>query len=672
MKAVALAISLLIVAVFFAACESNPLDPAVDYGKIETENPTTPVNKSVSSAGGKVEVELDNGEDLVIEVPRGTFPSSSTFTVSTATVTSHNLPDDYRAASPLITIDHGGGFGDEIMHLTIPIELAEGEFACAFFYDDQTGELELIPPVGLSSDRIEVATRHFDGSTFRTTSSITKSLGPRVQNGGETAAKIIVYATTTDLFNIDVDTKFMPGVDDFEFTNLGSIITPAGNCVGESIASMYYFTNIKPVDNQPLFHRYDEIKASHVEFDNPLGIKLASVLQERHNGFNGNEWVEDFSQKVWSWDADELHFKAAAMALSVGLDQGGKKPVQLWVLNTQSFKGHAVVAYKIARKDIHVADPNDPGGTSRKVEYTNGFVPYISRQRAGTPPLPFDRIRVIANWALISKRQTKAFWQQVNDGTIGDRDFPPLEVLYLNHQTGTYEPFTSEVSVPNSLSLNVRCEGCPQTRFGIEAWDMNGQSLGYDENSLEINTEPGKTRIGVAVTGFVNGKEEFMEYVSAEVEDRGDIRFSCEVNSVTAEVSADEDRVASFGRSFAEGTWINNQYFVREETDIGGGRKHVWRVIVIPNAAFTALDRCFVQEFELNVDQSEVGIQSYTIQDMPLDLGVDPNSADILTFTATGSSVCTYLSIGYYDRQRIRNTACSGSSSLVIKLPNNK
>ncbi len=63
--------------------------------------------------------------------------------------------------TPLITIENGRDFANEPMTLEVPIEKDDDEFAMAFYYDTETGELEGIPTVELENDHITIVTCHF-------------------------------------------------------------------------------------------------------------------------------------------------------------------------------------------------------------------------------------------------------------------------------------------------------------------------------------------------------------------------------------------------------------------------------------------------------------------------------------------------------------------------------
>jgi len=56
----------------------------------------------------------------------------------------------------------------------------------------------------------------------------------------------------------DIDSGFRPGIDDWEFTNYGSYITPDGECEGQSLTALWYY------DTSPMVKIYASMAATTI------------------------------------------------------------------------------------------------------------------------------------------------------------------------------------------------------------------------------------------------------------------------------------------------------------------------------------------------------------------------------------------------------------------------
>ncbi|MDO8531772.1 MAG: hypothetical protein Q7T26_06350, partial [Dehalococcoidia bacterium] len=121
-------------------------------GKISVGQTVTVASTEVPPAGGQIEYTRpgDSVNGLKVTVPANAYPDKRTFKVSYAPVTGATFKD-FKAVSPLITVDNGGAYSNEMMKMTVPVKLAPGEFAMGFLYDDKTGKLEGLPLLAMSA-----------------------------------------------------------------------------------------------------------------------------------------------------------------------------------------------------------------------------------------------------------------------------------------------------------------------------------------------------------------------------------------------------------------------------------------------------------------------------------------------------------------------------------------
>lgn len=203
-----------IIVIIFKTAESK--SKGLRLGSAVTIGTTT-----IGSEGGVITVESPGSviDGMTLSVPAGAYAADNTYTVSETEIKSHKFGPLFDPITPLITIDNGHGFSDIPMTLTVPIQLAEDEFAMAFFYDADTKTLEGIPTTKLTSSSLTLMTSHFSDVII---------------------AKVKKLMLQKAVMNNEAETNFMPGKDDFHAANYGSSVFPGGHCGGQSIAMMHF------------------------------------------------------------------------------------------------------------------------------------------------------------------------------------------------------------------------------------------------------------------------------------------------------------------------------------------------------------------------------------------------------------------------------------------------
>ncbi|TNF09894.1 MAG: hypothetical protein EP317_00025 [Bacillota bacterium] len=398
-------------------------DPSVEPPLLDLGDPVAELEQNVPSTGAVLSVdELSSpifGFEMV--VPFGAYDELTPFEITTQTIESHDLGDTFTPITPLINIDNGHTFSNEPLTLTIPVEIEEGEFAMGFYYDVETNRLEGIPMKNLTSTEITLYTNHF--------SSIVVS-----------KISIDELLKLTNVTNQYVDTGFMPGVDDWQFTNYGSFLAPGGHCAGQVLTMSWYYHTQKIGEGEPaLYNRFDNVGFEATEAfmeDDNLGYRFASVIQNLLD-FSSEDFYDYLS---FAGDDKQLIYFAFSYAMVVT-----NKP-QLMAIYARNesgdiISGHAIMAYKMQGYDIYVADPNYPGQTNRKVHFNTSpgvyeFDPYSSGANAQAildeGALLYDDIFYIGESALIDYERIEEEYNKLLEGTIGDEYFPTLEASFLS------------------------------------------------------------------------------------------------------------------------------------------------------------------------------------------------------------------------------------------------
>ncbi len=366
---------------------------------------------SIDPTGGRLAVEgaeLLNG--LSIDVPAGAYERAARFRLSARPIEGHRFGPTVSPITPLIQVDNGHGFAAEPMRIEIPIALQPGQFAMAFFYDEIAGTLEGLPTAELAADRIAVLTSHF--------SSLFVS---------------VIDAAALEAMG-DVDTGFLPGVDDWQFPNHGSIVAPGGHCAGQSITAMWYYDQQRLAARAPtLYGLYDNNARAHgtpqLWQDDAWGYRFASSA---HKAIDWGNSSAKITRSLGRYD-DRLTLYSFVYAMQLTgepqyVSVGRYVPDPQDAAKTRR-EGHALIAYKFEGGKLYVADPNYPGQAGRSIPFADGrFKPYASGANVAeieaAGPKDFTEIRYLAKSALIDWNKIDTLYKAMLKGKAGEGLFP--------------------------------------------------------------------------------------------------------------------------------------------------------------------------------------------------------------------------------------------------------
>lgn len=385
-----------------------------DSGNLKFGKKQSLASEKVTSLGSEITFDTgsSDGRQAVLQVPGKAYEEETTFKISSREVEENNLGEHFNPITPLLTIDNGHKSASGLMLLTIPISIAEDEFAMAFFYDRKTGLLEALPLVKLTTKELTVATEHFSDV-------------------------VVSKIEESELKGIDIDTGFEPGYDDWQFPNKGSLIAPSGHCAGQSITAMWYYVEKhKAASERKLYGRYDnnDFGMGTIDFweDDSWGYRFASTIQRK-------AWAERLFDvfKALNLISDRYIFYAFAYSMLLT-----KNPqfvvIYRFDADGEIAGGHAIIAYKIKDNVIFVADPNKPGIANRKIvfnEKTNKFEPYSSAANATDlaagkgykyPSINYMAVSAMIGWDMVGRE-----YQNLLDKKAGDDVFPAYKIELL-------------------------------------------------------------------------------------------------------------------------------------------------------------------------------------------------------------------------------------------------
>ncbi|MDO8530708.1 MAG: hypothetical protein Q7T26_00855 [Dehalococcoidia bacterium] len=448
-------------------------------GKITVGQTVTVASTEVPPAGGQIEYTRpgDSVNGLKVTVPANAYPDKRAFKVSYAPVIGVTFKD-FKAASPLITVDNGGGYSGEMMRLTVPVTLAPGEFAMGFLYDDKTGKLEGLPLLAMSASSVTVGTYHY--------------------------SNVIISVIDSIPLKKDIDSGFRPGIDDWQFVNRGSYIEPGGHCAGQALTALWYYVTQPDGKDLTLYDRYDNNRLTpatpEIWEDDSYGYRFASVIQK---DINWDSFANKLQENLAGVD-DELTFKAFAYSMQLT-----GEPQEVGLFSSKG-GGHDMIGYCIKDNQIYIADPNYPGDNDRRIEFVNGkFKPYNSGAnekeiKAGRGKA-YETIQYAAktatvDWSLIARR-----WAEVKSGTIGNDRFPKYTLGYVD-KDGNVQPLNNGTVIAISpVRIGNLEEGI---RIAIY---RDGQKLNPDASG-RFTLVPGDNKLGFAVYGKVGKDWEYVDF----------------------------------------------------------------------------------------------------------------------------------------------------------------
>jgi hypothetical protein len=451
----------------------------------------------VGPAGGTINVTEGPISGFQIEVAPGAFAESKTVTVSSAPVTEHSLGADFNPISPMIRVDYGGGYAAEPMLVRVPVRVPAGHFGMGFYYDEDTGEVEGIPVAGITDSAVVLLARHFSGASLR-------DAGKNGLRSADTFADILVASVAADKLYNAQDSGFRPGIDDWEFPNFGSYISPGGHCTGQSLTALWYYSARKlGAAEPPLYNRFSTF--SGMWYDNRDGYRFASVVQEDFDNTKVRNWAARFdSVGTTRFQHDELHYLAFAYSIHLS-----RKPQLIFADNSSS--AHAMIVYRTDNRLMSIADPNFPSTSDHFVALTESgsFQPYESRPTADAPLTVYPKISYMAKTAVMSFEEMATRYNDMQRHTIGDYPpnvFPPVDLMWLD---GTDWRVLADTlaSDADTLTLIARCQTCGvvtdgnKTRF-LQV-DANGAFLSppYLAGTMRVPLAAGDSRLYFVIVG---------------------------------------------------------------------------------------------------------------------------------------------------------------------------
>ncbi len=416
------------IAFFIAACLiTAACDSIVENYGIEKNGDFVEIGSGTISTGNhgiNVTSEQSDFNGLEIYVNEGYSGPDVEFEIYAGDLPGSFQNNSFIPVDEILRIKNGGEFSNNTFFIQIPVTSSENEMPVAFAYNETTESLEPLAVVDYDNSSITIAARSFIQTTF--SSDLKTSYTTEIMDYASIIVGTIAVSTIEN--NSTIMSDFIPGKDDWEFDNNGSIMEPGGNCAGMVLSSLFYYDFKEWANQVELSSLYD--REEQLWEDNTLGIRLVSEVQKETGSIAvAGIWNDFFNRKPYAAPGDfydEYHKIAYNNAIAQLLVT--KRPIytEVWPKNTLT-DGHAVLIIGINRQDsvLYIADPNFEGATRTAEIKPDGYFDYISGINAREADnILYERFiclgfQQMANWKLLAD-----LWRQLDQGTIGDQRFP--------------------------------------------------------------------------------------------------------------------------------------------------------------------------------------------------------------------------------------------------------
>jgi len=477
-------------------------------------------NAPIGPSGGTVTVDRDGSplDGLRVILPQGAFAGTTSWTVTELREVRPVFPAGLTQVGPGIRIRNGQGFAEHPFIVQLPVRVGPGQVAAAMMRDPESGRLEVLPLIHRTDTSVSVLTQHLSANQMLLPASAGGLGASGGVSGAPTAGEVEVFTVAAALADLNgtLTTNFLPGRDDWEFANNGSVLTPGGYCTGATLSAIHHLY-ARTAQRGTLSGLYDSV-STH-EYDNPRGVRLASVIQRDSRAETAAALQRQELDQYVLTSGGTLLTNATSWVemqltnLAVAMKAGGP---QLLAIMPDIGTGHALVAYQMTWLTqsglVGVSDPNYPGATNRAIQFQQHVItPYDGSDRQGGAPKEYTRLFHLGISALMPLGQLDGLWQAFDAGTIGDGRFPDMIAEYLDPVGTVWRPLTDTVeTASDGLTFRTRCPNCPKFRPNgsnpadralTSIWTDQGSALGQDlsdaAEGLEMTVQDGTHRYGL-------------------------------------------------------------------------------------------------------------------------------------------------------------------------------
>jgi len=442
--------------------------------------------QTVPPTGADIIVDApdDPLDGLQIHLLADAYGEDKDFTISSTPIIGHSGNPNFNPVTPLITIQNGGEYSEKPMAMKIPVTIEEGYHYMAFFYDETTGRLEGMPELAHDENSLTVATNHFSNVVVN-----------RV-------------ALAREFIEGTFDSGFRVGIDNWNFYNDGSYVSPGGICSGMSVTALFYYTMKKVIlGEKDLFKSFlgeDPLD----DRDDEDAIKFASMVQYWQTYYPEDPW------DVWEALNESKPSHVWSYFMFIHAIKVTQQPQYMVIYPVMGGDSHAVIAYKKEGDGFLIADPNDKTDATAKIGFTwlaedpvetpiGGWTPFYAQWDTSSEPIQFGHAYYFGHSAIVSWDELEDLYARLEDGTAGDTTFPEYTLTITDQDENSDEFETTLTGGYNAqhgiIKLSVSADPEVFNPY-LTVVQANGLGELEDTEEVEIHLATGINRIGVYIT----------------------------------------------------------------------------------------------------------------------------------------------------------------------------
>ncbi len=496
------------------------LSPAV-FTATSRIPPNLAADTTIGSGGGVI-TYLKSGDPLNglrLTIPAGAYPGSGRWTIEILPpVASPNPRFRY---GPRVSIRTDQGIAKQPLRLRIPVPNGSNATSAVFIEDPATGITDALAPISQNATTITVAAwafspSYYAGASLRGGASLRAGSAAHVTESPVTITA--VTADQSDIASAETFTGFSPGLDDWEFPNYGSYLTPDGQGGGHAISEIFYYNSIRPVLGR-LTRRFRIFApaAASVWGANPQGYRVAALgeLDEQWATIQRNVQAlpPPVNTAVTTFDEMQLDL----LAIMFFQDYGP----QLMVATGTGLPPLPLVAYRVSPSgsgtarwlSVWVADPARPGLEVELKLFNRSLLPIQLSRMAGEPSATYTQFRLIPMKAVLNEPRLAGLFSDLRVGLAGRHQFPGYSLEYYDEDFGTWSAISNPLIVSwQPVQLRARCPSCvvrmnaaqqPADVTPLDVYDEAGNLLGTDRTTgvVSFNMPVTNPKAGVHVFG---------------------------------------------------------------------------------------------------------------------------------------------------------------------------
>ncbi|HOF87291.1 MAG TPA: hypothetical protein PLZ36_04170 [Armatimonadota bacterium] len=442
----------------------------------------------ITPDGGTVRVAQPGHalDGLTLTIGTFAYQAGTSVTLRAAAITGHSFGALLRPVTPLITLENDGQpIESGVMHLRIPVTTGDGEAPMALAYDARRGAVEVLSPLAVTDTSLTVGVTR-----------LAPPVNLAAPGGTAGGLALFVAAVRESALPTVADSGLRPAAHGWQFPNVGSFITPGGQCLGWSCTALYHYLTRRGT-SPILYGRYDNsaggFPTPQCWQDDADAYRLAVAAQHAEDGV---WWTYLQALPASTPRLDRLQALACRLAIHLTGEP------QLVSLFNPGGRAHVTVAYRVAGDEIALADPEYPADDTRRLTVgDNGFGHYEA----------YYMLHYLSRSTAIRWEEIAELWGRFDGGQLGSDLFPRTRLEWRDGPGAWREVTGPLVTAADGIELRARVENVATP--GWIAYTRAPQALDaapvIERDQRVYPLAAGEQIIGVNILGIPDGQSDW-------------------------------------------------------------------------------------------------------------------------------------------------------------------